>query len=62
MNTDDKRLKATLYKNALGREPVRDWIKALLLENRKTIGSDIKTVEFGCSVGIPVCRSLGKGL
>ena len=26
------------------------------------IGTDIKTVEFGWPVGLPVCRSLGNGL
>ena len=26
------------------------------------IGTDVKTVEFGWPVGLPVCRSLGGGL
>jgi phage-related protein len=29
---------------------------------RKQIGVDIKTVEFGWPIGMPVCRSLGDGL
>ncbi|MSV27146.1 MAG: type II toxin-antitoxin system RelE/ParE family toxin [Bryobacterales bacterium] len=31
-------------------------------DDRKRIGEDIKTVEFGWPIGMPVCRSLGKGL
>ena len=31
-------------------------------EDRKLIGEDIKTVEFGWPVGMPACRSLGGGI
>jgi phage-related protein len=31
-------------------------------EDRQRIGEDIKTVEFGFPIGMPTCRSLGKGL
>jgi phage-related protein len=31
-------------------------------EDRKRIGEDIKTVEFGWPIGMPVCRSIGDGL
>jgi len=38
----------------------REWLKSLPSpEDRKLIGEDIKTVEFGWPVGMPVCRSLG---
>jgi len=41
---------------------VRDWLKALPSSNdRKRVGEDIKTVEFGWPVGMPVCRPLGGG-
>jgi phage-related protein len=40
---------------------VRDWLKNLLPEDRKRIGEDIKTVEFGWPIGMPVCRPLGTG-
>jgi phage-related protein len=42
---------------------VRDWLKALPSSNdRKRVGEDIKTVEFGWPLGMPVCRSLGGGI
>ena len=31
-------------------------------EDRKRIGEDIKTVEFGWPIGMPVCRPLGHGI
>lgn len=33
-----------------------------MAEDRKRIGEDIKTVEFGWPVGMPVCRALGEGI
>ena len=42
---------------------MRDWLKALPSpEDRKRIGEDIKTVEFGWPIGMPVCRPLGDGI
>jgi phage-related protein len=41
---------------------VRDWLKELPREDRKRIGKDIKTVEFGWPIGMPVCRPLGDGI
>ena len=47
---------------ASGREPVREWLRALDEKDRKAIGEDIKDVEFSWPIGMPLCRSLGKGL
>jgi phage-related protein len=42
---------------------VRDWLKGLPSpEDRRRIGEDIKTVEFGWPIGMPVCRPSGDGL
>ena len=45
-----------------GREPVREWLKGLRTEHRKTIGEDIKTLQFGWPVGMPLARKMGDGL
>jgi len=58
----EKRIQVRFYRAASGKEPVRDWIMKLSREDRLAIGTDIKTVEFGWPVGLPVCRSLGDGL
>jgi len=57
-----KRLPAAFYRMPSGREPVREWLKALGTEDRKIIGEDIKDVEFSWPIGMPLCRPLGKGL
>lgn len=45
-----------------GREPVRDWLKELDLDDRKIVGEDIKDVEFSWPIGMPICRPPGSGL
>ncbi len=57
-----KRVPAIFYRTAAGGEPVRAWLKGLLPEDRKCIGEDIKTVEFGWPIGMPVCRPLGDSI
>jgi len=57
-----KRVLAIFYRTEAGGEPVREWLRGLLPEDRKHIGEDIKTVEFGWPVGMPVCRPLGEGI
>lgn len=58
----EKRIRAIFYRNEVGTEPVRDWLKALNKEDRYLIGTDIKTVEFGWPIGMPTCRPMGGGL
>ena len=58
----DKHIIVRFYRSPSGKEPVRDWLKSLPRQDRLTLGTDIKTVEFGWPVGLPVCRSLGDGL
>lgn len=55
-------LKVVFYRTAAGREPVRDWLKSLLKEERKWIGEDIKTVQFGWPIGMPVVKKLEDGI
>jgi phage-related protein len=58
----EKRIPARFYQNENGTEPVRDWFKDLDKEDRKLIGADIKTVEFGWPIGMPTCRPMSDGL
>ena len=57
-----KRLPAIFYRTEAGGEPVRAWLKGLLAEDRKRIGEDIKTVEFGWPAGMPVSKPLRDGI
>jgi phage-related protein len=57
-----KRLPARFYRSDTGREPVREWLKSLELDDRKVIGEDIKDLEFSWPIGMPLARSLGRDL
>ena|ERR1700687_3696355 len=58
-----KRAPAIFFRTRAGGEPVRAWLKALpSSDDRKRIGEDIKTVEFGWPLGMPVCRPMGDGI
>jgi phage-related protein len=57
-----KRLPAAFFALPSGREPVREWLRALSADARKVIGEDIKDVEFAWPIGMPLCRALGHGL
>ena len=59
---EHKRLPVVFYRTATGKEPVRDWLRGLSSYERRVIGEDIQTLEFGWPIGMPSCRSLGKGL
>lgn len=45
-----------------GSEPVREFLRALTLEDRKAIGTDLKTVQFGWPLGMPLVRKMAPGL
>ena len=38
--------------------PVRDWLLSLPENERKNIGDDIRTAEFGWPIGMPLCRPM----
>jgi phage-related protein len=50
------------YATELGAEPVREWLKLLPAIDRKVIGEDMKTVQFGWPLGMPLVRSMGGGI
>jgi phage-related protein len=51
-------LSVKFYLSESGSEPVRDWLKDLSAQDRKTIGEDIKTVQFGWPLGMPLVDHL----
>jgi phage-related protein len=53
---------AVFYRTAGGTEPVLDWLRSLPPEDRRVIGTDLATVQFGWPIGMPLCRPLGEGL
>jgi len=58
MVTDAKRLPARFFLSNTGKMPVRDWLLSLSAADRKAIGDNIRTAEFGWPIGMPLCRAL----
>ena len=52
------RLRVAFFQTEAGREPVREWLKALPRAERKTIGEEVKTVQFGWPLGMPLVRKM----
>lgn len=57
-----KILPAVFYVSSSGHEPVREFLRALGKPDSVIIGSDIKTVELGWPIGMPLCKSLRHGI
>lgn len=56
--SDQKRLPARFFESGTGKVPVREWLLALSQDDRRVIGDDIRTAEFGWPIGMPLCRSI----
>ena len=55
-------LSVIFYKSESGAEPVREWLKELRKEDRKAIGDDIKTAQFGWPIGMPLIEKIEKDI
>ena len=55
-------IEVVFYRTAAGAEPVRDWLRGMPAADRRIIGTDLVTVQFGWPVGMPLCRPLHGGL
>ena len=62
MKDPQKPLEVRFYKTSAENEPVRVWLKRLAKEEKKVIGENIKTLQFGWPIGMPLARALGDGL
>lgn len=58
----DMHLYVVFYRTESGNEPVREWLKGLNKQDKKAIGGDIKTVQYGWPLGMPVVRKMDHGL
>lgn len=55
-------LSVVFYRTKAGNEPVRQWLKSLKAVDRRAIGQDIKTAQYGWPLGMPLIRKLEPGL
>jgi phage-related protein len=56
------RLKVFFFRTRRENEPVREWLKSLPPTEKRIIGEDVKTVQFGWPLGMPLVRKLEPGL
>jgi|GEM_PF-4718082 len=54
-------LNVVFYRSGAGNEPVRDWLKELSRDDKRKIGENIKTVQLGWPLGIPLIRKIDRG-
>lgn len=55
-------LRARFFRTDAGNEPVRECLKSLPAVECKAIGEDIKTVQFGWPLGMPLVAHLDGGI
>jgi len=55
-------LSVRFYRTASGSEPVREWLLGLAKDDRRAVGEDIKTAQYGWPLGMPLIRKLEPGL
>ena len=62
MTPMDRPIAVVFFRLDSGREPVRDWLKGLERQDRKFVGEDIKTLQYGWPVGMPIARKFADDL
>jgi phage-related protein len=62
MLNKQQKLNVIFFRTKAGKEPVREWLIGLTKAEKKVIGEDIKTVQFGWPLGMPLVGSLGQGI
>ena len=50
------------WRSNSGREPTRDWFRQLDRNDRIAVGNDLRRLQFGWPIGMPLARPLGGGL
>jgi len=55
-------LTVVFHRTGSGNQPVREWLKSLKHNDRKIIGEDIKTAQFGWPLGMPLIRKIEPGI
>ena len=51
-------LTVRFYATVAGNEPVREWLLRLSRNDRRSVGEDIKTAQYGWPLGMPHIRKL----
>lgn len=55
-------LDVVFFRTEFGHEPVREWLREFPRADKRLIGADLKTVQFGWPIGMPIVRKLAPNL
>ena len=55
-------LAVKFFRTEVGNEPVREFLRELYPEERKIMGIDLKEVQYGWPLGMPLVRKMEKDL
>ena len=55
-------LNINFYKTKAGNEPVLEWLREQDADTRKRIGDDLRTVQIGWPLGMPLVGKMGGGI
>ncbi len=50
------------YQTPAGRPIIQEWLRSFDKADRAVLGFNLKRVQLGFPIGLPLCRSLGGGL
>ncbi|MGV8839970.1 MAG: type II toxin-antitoxin system RelE/ParE family toxin [Bauldia sp.] len=53
---------AIFFRTASGNVPALDWFRGLEPEERRIVGYDLRVLQIGFPMGMPLCKPLGHGL
>ncbi len=55
-------LDVVFYRSASGSEPVLEWLRSLPALEKRTIGEELRTIQIGWPLGMPLVRKMESGL
>ena len=57
-----KDFEVVFFETASGKQPVREFIWGLTKEDKKEVGADIRTVQAGFPMGLPLVKKIDSGV
>lgn len=56
------KLELSFFRSEQQVEPIREWLKELTKEEKRIIGTDLKTIQFGWPLGMPLVKNVGNSI
>lgn len=57
-----EKIALAFWRSPNGREPTRDWFRNLSDSDRLVVGTDLRRVQYGWPLGMPLVKAMGDGL